>query len=331
MARERAGAAKDNVASGVDPGAAKKAVKAAPAPVDDLVERVVTQFISVHAKRQLKASTAHEVERLLMREVAGPWRGRRLAEIKRPDVHALLDAVVNRGAPSCQPHVGMLRSMCSWAVERGIIETSPCTGIKAPAAETSRERVLLDDELVAIWRSAEFLEQPYGAFVMLLSLAPGETKSPECAGKKLASRKTWTLPRERVKNGRKHTIPLADGAVEILKACPRIAGSDFVFTISGRGPIRDFASIKKRVDTEMPEMPSWVLRDLRRSFASGCARLGVAVHVVEAALNHKSGSIRGIAAIYNRYSYDAEKRLAFDAWARHVEGLIGETVPMLRA
>jgi integrase len=102
---------------------------------------------------------------------------------------------------------------------------------------------------------------------------------------------------------------LANGAIEILKACPRVGESAFVFTVAGRNPIRDFACIKKRIDVRMPdETGPWVLHDLRRTFASGCARLGVAVHVVEAALNHRSGSIRGIAAIYNRYSYDAEQR-----------------------
>jgi integrase len=72
--------------------------------------------------------------------------------------------------------------------------------------------------------------------------------------------------------------------------------------------------------------PPWTLHDLRRTFASGCAKLGIAVHVVEAALNHRSGSLRGIAAIYNRYSYDTEKRAAMAAWARHIQAIVsGET------
>jgi integrase len=73
-------------------------------------------------------------------------------------------------------------------------------------------------------------------------------------------------------------------------------------------------------------MPSWTLHDLRRTFASGAARLGIAIHVVEAVLNHKSGTIRGVAAVYNRYSYETEKRACLDAWSRYVEALVsGET------
>lgn len=70
------------------------------------------------------------------------------------------------------------------------------------------------------------------------------------------------------------------------------------------------------------DTPPWTIHDLRRTFASGCARLGIAVHVVEAALNHRSGTIKGVAAVYNRYSYDAEKRAALEAWSRYVEALV---------
>jgi integrase len=72
----------------------------------------------------------------------------------------------------------------------------------------------------------------------------------------------------------------------------------------------------------VPNIPHWTFHDLRRTFATGCARLGIGVHVVEAALNHRSGTIKGVAAIYNRYSYDEEKRAALAAWARHIEALV---------
>jgi hypothetical protein len=52
------------------------------------------------------------------------------------------------------------------------------------------------------------------------------------------------------------------------------------------------------------------------------ARLGIAPHVVERLLNHSSGSIRGVAAIYNRHNYAPEMRHAVDLWAKHIEGLL---------
>ena len=193
-----------------------------------------------------------------------------------------------------------------------MIEVSPCAGIRAPAAETSRDRVLSDDELRAVWRAADALETPYDGFIKLLILT-GARRS-EVAGMMWREidfdAKLWTLPAARAKNATEYQIPLSDSAVQILRALPRIADSDLVFTLSGRVPIRGFHNVKTRIDDLMPAGPSWTLHDFRRTFASGCARLGIAVHVVEAALNHRSGSIRGIAAVYNRYSYDTEKRAA---------------------
>jgi integrase len=66
----------------------------------------------------------------------------------------------------------------------------------------------------------------------------------------------------------------------------------------------------------------WRLHDLRRTAASGMARLGVALHVIEKVLGHESGAISGVAAIYNRHGYDREKRDALAAWASHVAALV---------
>jgi site-specific recombinase XerD len=108
-------------------------------PANDLVEGVVKQFISHYAKRQLKASTAREVERILVREIVQPWRGRRLSQIGRANIHELLDDIVERGSPvTANRALSWLRRTCSWAIERGLIDANPCAGIKAPAAETAR-------------------------------------------------------------------------------------------------------------------------------------------------------------------------------------------------
>ena len=142
-ARERAGEARDKVAEGKDPGAEKKAARAAAVvPANGIVEAVTSRFVAQHAKRKLKAATAREIERLLGKEVVAPWRGRRLSQITRADIHDLLDGIVARGSPVTANRVlAWLRRMCSWAIERGLIEVSPCAGIRAPAAETSRDRV----------------------------------------------------------------------------------------------------------------------------------------------------------------------------------------------
>jgi integrase len=98
---------------------------------------------------------------------------------------------------------------------------------------------------------------------------------------------------------------------------PRFVGSDLVFTTTGTSPISGFGRAKGRIDSMM-QGSEWRLHDLRRTAASGMARLGVAPHVIEKVLNHVSGEISGVAAVYNRHGYDAEKREALEKWSDQV-------------
>jgi len=140
-------------------------------------------------------------------------------------------------------------------------------------------------------------------------------------------KRVWTLPKERAKNGLEHSIPIPDQAIDVLTACPHIAESDFVFTLTGRRSIQGHHLIKRRLDALMlPDTPPWVLHDLRRTIASGMARLGVNLPVIEKLLNHVSGSFAGIVGVYQRHSFADEKRAAMAAWARHVQAIVtGET------
>jgi integrase len=335
QAREKAGRAKDAIQSGRDPCAERRAAKGAPAappPVYDLFETVVAKFLGTYAEQRLKVTTARAVARCLSQEAVAPWRGRRLSEIRRADVHDLLDAIIARGSPvSANRTLSWLKVLCSWAVERGLIDSSPCGGIKAPAAEKSRERVLSDDELAAVWRAAGSLRPPYGDFVRTILLT-GARRS-EIAdmrwGEVSLTDKTFTLPAVRSKNGREHAFPLADATIKILRLRQLESKGDFVFSLSVRGPIRSFHSIKKYLaGFLLPDMPAWTLHDLRRTFASGCARLGIAVPVVEKCLNHRSGTFR--VAVYQKHDFADEQRSAFNAWAQHVERVVsGEPANIL--
>jgi Arm domain-containing DNA-binding protein/integrase-like protein len=161
-AREKVADAKNATGQGRDPAAEKKASRAdATAQAGDLVEAVTTRFVAQHAKRKLKAATAAEVDRLLNKEIVTPWRGRRLSQIGRADIHTLLDGIVERGSPvAANRTLAWLRRLCSWAVERGLIEASPCAGINTPATETARDRVLSDVELAAVWRAVGSQDEP---------------------------------------------------------------------------------------------------------------------------------------------------------------------------
>jgi integrase len=264
------------------------------------------------------------------KEIIPAWHGRRLSQIGKSDIHELLDRIVDRGAPvQANRTLAWLKGLSNWAIGRGLIEVSPCAGVKAPAVEAARDRVLNDKELRAVWQAADALEWYYRGLVQLVLLT-GQRRNEvaELRWSELdIENKLWILPAARAKNSVEHAIPLSDLAVEILRALPRVGNSDYVFTISGRTPIRAHYIIKRRLDSLMaPDTPPWVLHDIRRTVASGMARLGVNLPVVEKLLNHVGGSFSGVAGVYQRHSFADEKRAAMTAWARHVEVLVtGET------
>src|SRR5262249_33559189 len=133
---------------------------------------------------------------------------------------------------------------------------------------------------------------------------------------------TWTIPGERTKNHRVHVVPLPPLAREIIADVKRIEGCPFVFSTTGRAPITVGTKIKDRLDTAMGQTAPWVLHDLRRSFVTGTAELGIAPHVIELCVNHVSGTRGGIAGVYNRSEMLPERRAALERWAAHIEGLV---------
>lgn len=337
-ARRRAQEAIGDVAAGKDPAAVKRAGrearKAAEAP-SDRVEAVAASFLEKYVKRKVGAVWAREAERLFRVEIVPRLGVRRLGEIKKSDIHDLLDGIVERGSPiTANCTLAIFRRLCNWSVERGIIAISPCTAIKPPAPERSRDRVLDDDEKRLAWRAFEQVSWPFGPIAQLLLLTGA--RRDEVAEARWnefdLDSKTWTIPKERSKNGNAHEIPLSGAAIRILTTLPKIGDRKgaLVFSTTGRTSVSGFSRAKTLIDTAIAEargedvgpMAPWVFHDLRRSAASGMACLGIAPHVVEAVLNHKSGSIKGVAAVYNRYNYGAEKRAALEAWAARLDAIV---------
>jgi integrase len=250
-----------------------------------------------------------------------------VGEITRRDVLDVLDRVVASGKPiAANRALSAVRKMFNWAVARDIIAASPCAGVKPPTAEQSRDRVLSDSELRLVWQAADKLGGPFGALVKLLALT-GQRRD-ECAGAKwseidLAGR-TWVLPPARVKNNRPHEIPLSDAAMDVLQALPRV-GNRFVLTSNGEAPSSGYSKGKRRLDALLPpDMPPWRFHDIRRSVASGMARLGVNLPVIEKVLNHASGSFAGIVGVYQKHTFADEKRRALDAWGAFVVDLASD-------
>jgi hypothetical protein len=205
-ARLLAGKALRAVAEGRDPGREKAEERAVQS---DTVAAVARQFVEKHCQRANRQRTAAETQRLLNTHVLPRWRNRLLRDIARRDVLDLLDGVVEAGTPIAANRVlAAVKKMCSWAVERDIIGASPCAGVKPPSAEHPRDRVLNDDELLAVWFAADRLGGPFGALIKLLILT-GQRRD-EVAAMRWSEIDTkaalWTLPAGRVKNDKGHDV-----------------------------------------------------------------------------------------------------------------------------
>jgi hypothetical protein len=95
-----------------------------------------------------------------------------------------------------------------------------------------------------------------------------------------------------------------------------------VFSVDGRTVFQGYSKAKARLD-ELSEVSDWTLHDLRRTVVSGMARLGVAPHVADKILNHQTGTISGVAAVYQRHEFMRERKEALDVWGKHVQSLSG--------
>ena len=360
-ARRKAEKARGEIADGKDPAADKTAArataKAKREAESDLVAAVVRSYVERYVKRNVGDGWGREIERLLKVEILPEIGNKHIADVGKRHILDLLDGIVDRGSPiTANRTLAALRRMFNWTVERGIIGVSPCAGIKAPSAEHSRDRVLSDDEIRLAWNAFNSVGRPFGPIAKLLLLTGA--RRDEIASARWSEidleAKTWTIAKERSKNGVAHEIPLSRQAVEIIESLPRIGGKKdgFVFTTTGETAVSGFSKARAALDAailsalraeakarcenseEVTAPAHWTLHDLRRSAASGMAGLGIPPHVVEAVLNHKSGSIKGVAAVYNRYTYSAEKRTALDVWAlvlyEIVAGASGDRLKTLR-
>lgn len=327
-ARQAARDALQLVAEGDDPASQKRVARRDAAEGRDLVENVVADFLDRHAKAK---RTYREIKRLLEREVLPKWRGRKIQSITRRDVIEILDGLVDRGIGRMTNTVfSVIRKLFRWAIERDIVAASPVVGMRPPVKERSRERVLTDSEIKRLWQAADALGYPFGPMFRLLVVTGqrlGEVSGMAWQELDLDKR-LWSLPRERVKNDRAHDVPLSDLAIETLTTLPKIAGAHpLVFTTTGRTAASGFSRAKRNLDKAIADdggepVPAFTLHDLRRTVATGLQRLAIPPHVTEAVLNHKSGTIKGIAAVYARHDYADEKRAALDAWARMLREIV---------
>src|SRR5215831_17211135 len=279
QARAEATLKLDSLETDIDPAAvqAEEIQKDQPTTLKSVVDEWLKREVS-------QTRTKGEVTRIMHKEVTPEWKHKLVTDIARPDVNRLIDAIMDRECPILANRtLSILKRFFRWTIERGYLQVSPIAGIRPPAKETTRDRVLTEAELTVIWNAAPALGFPFGDYFRFLTLT-GQRRS-EVANMKWSDvdldQALWTLPKEATKAGRIHDVPLSPAAVELLLKLPRFKGPHIFTTTSGTRPISGFSKAKAALTAAIveTELDRWGLHDLRRSMTTWCANNGVQPHV----------------------------------------------------
>jgi integrase len=316
---------KGKLAAGIDPVSERDAVLAEAAKAaqekrrkhTNSVEAIAAAFIERHAKPRLRSW--REYERMLQDYVLPLWGPRPITEIRRSDVTALLDAVEEKRSAALADHVlAVIRKMFNWHAARDERFLSPLVRGMARTSLTARarDRVLNDEEIRALWTTLEQTPYPFGPFVQLLLLTAQRRDEVAQMRWSEVDGDVWVIPRERYKNGKANAVPLSGPVQRLLGSIPR--ASEYVFTTTGRSPISGFSKAKAAMD-KASGVTGWRLHDLRRTARSLMSRAGVSSDIAERVLGHV---IPGVAGVYDRHNYTAEKRDALQRLAAEIAKII---------
>ena len=321
QAREEARKVKAQAKAGIDPKVARADAQSTARAKGQIEARRTFQAIAeTYIKRECsRLKRGREYEAAIRRELLPTWGARSIADLRRPHLIELTDALLDAGKPSAAYRIfEIAKRILNWAVERGEIEASPFATMKSPAPKILRDRVLKPDEIKLVWKAWGAMNYPFGPLGKLLLLTAQRLN--EVAQMQWSeidpNNGLWIIAADRTKSGRETEVPLSSLALEILDDLPRFTDGDSVFsTTNGQRPVSGFSRMKTRSD-ELSGVTGWRLHDLRRSARTGLAELGVPEIIAELVLNHAP---RGtLTKIYNRHEYATEKRDALERWANRL-------------
>ena len=272
-------------------------------------------YLDRHAAQK---KSGHEDRRIIANELLPHWNSTRATEIRRRDVRALVEAIADRPAPVMANRVqALISKIFNFGIQREIVDANPCAQLERPSRERGRDRVWKNDEIRTFWTDLDALP-PEAAAWMKLRLVTGQ-RSQEVGQMRWADLDEgwWTIPAIDAKNGLAHRVPLSYMAIDILTTIREgidRAGPEPVFVLpAARSRRRRRAAIKAISLTDF--QPS----DLRRTAATKMAEAAVSRLVIAKILNHVE---TGVTAVYDRASYDHQKRQGLDTWARQLTRIL---------
>jgi integrase len=338
QARKEAGSIIGDVAKGIDIVDRKAQLRIAQR--EALKATRLGDAVDLYLKRHRKDGQYWgEVEATLQRELVTTFgRGATVVSVSKAEVRKLIDAKQDAGMHgAARALFAFLRPFFKWCVERDMIAASPLDTLKAPMPLQARDRILSDDEVKLLWEATETLSATdrnhrsmpspvFGSFYKLLLLTAQRREEVAAMEWSEVDGGVWTIPGTRTKNGKEHTVHLSPQALAILASIPKQEGCRYVLSTNGKTSISGYGKAKARLDTLMKGVDPWRVHDLRRTAASGMARLGFQPHIIERVLNHVSGAQGGLVGVYQRYEYLEERKRALEAWSAHVNSIVQRAI-----
>ena len=244
----------------------------------------------------------------------------RLRDIEKRDLLKIVDRVGAKAPTQANRVLSFTKRFFNWCVSRDYLEVSPANGIAKFKTEVSRERVLNDDEMEAVYNATWTMDYPFAPLFRIL-IFTGQRLN-EVAGLRWSevdfTEKRWVIPSNRAKNKSGHVVHLSAPVISELRFLRQVSQHDLIFTTTGTTAVSGFSKAKRKLDV-LSGVTDWRLHDLRRTFATAATeKLGFEPVVVDRALNHVSGSVKGVAAVYQRGQYLEGRRKVLDAWANHI-------------
>jgi integrase len=306
------------VAAGTDPAQEKQDTRAA-----DTVESFAKIYVAQYAKKRLRRWK--DIETAIQKDIVPAWKHTLMKDVTRRHVRELLDQVAERAPITANRLRALLSRMFNIAIKLDIVEYNPVAGTDKPTKERSRDRVLAPEEIRRLWHACDALAPEMAAFWRLRLLTVqrlSEVRSMTWSELDLTNG-VWTIPAARAKNALSHRVPLSPSVITILTALrtaedarlqaqKKPTPSPFVLrSARGKRQAREAAATFGLTD--------FGGHDLRRSAASYMASSGTPRLVISKILNHVE---KGVTAVYDRHSYDGEKKIALDGWDRTLARLL---------
>jgi integrase len=282
-------------------------------------------YIERHAKKKKRLRSAQEDERKLKVEVLPAWGTLKASEIRRRDVIALLEEIAeHRGGVCANRTQALLSKLFKFAIERELLDATPVAGVSRMHKEKPRERVLAAEELTVLWPALDVLHPVVASgwrLILLTGQRPGEVLQMRWSDiQQDLSGSWWTIPATVAKNGETHRVPLCRQAVAILDELRPLTGAnEWVLESRQEGGHLRWLSHSNALLLKTTGLLRFTPHDLRRTAATMMGDRGVRPDMIDRVLNHK---LKGITGIYNRATYDPEKRQALAILGDRVEAIV---------